>query len=509
MKEEKGKEKAKGIPAKERIEKIEIINSIALKRGFYMPSAEIYKGKADIAGLYAYGHLGKALKLKFENLWRNFFLKLYDNFYEIEGTCVLPTQVFEASGHLQNFNDPLVECLKCHFRFRADQFLEDQLNISIEGLSIEDMSKLIEQNKLKCPKCKSDKLSNVHFFNMMFPLNMGAITKEANAYLTPETAQQSYLAFKRQFEVLRKRLPMGLAVIGKVFRNEISPRQLFFRLREFTQAELQVFIAQDMLNEDIFGKWHEIKDKNVIVKLAKDKSAREYKLSEIAKTYPKLYLYFLYKIQEFYLDRIQVPRERFRFRELSKEERAFYNKAHFDIEVNLESLGGFKEIAGLHYRSDYDLSRHEKHSNESMEVLWQDKKVLPHVIELSFGVDRNIFAFLDLCFKEEKERTLFSFPTAIAPISIAIFPLVSKDKLPEKAMQVYKTLKNYFTCDYDESDSIGRRYRRQDEIGTPFCITIDYQTIQDNTVTVRERDSMKQERVAIDKLIDYFCKRIL
>ncbi len=490
------------------MEKLEKINAIALKRGFYMPSAEIYKGKADIAGLYAYGHLGKSLKLKLENLWRNFFLKISDNFYEIEGTCILPREVFVASGHLQNFNDPLVECFKCHFRFRADQFLEDELNINVSGLSLEDMTKLIKQNKLKCPKCGSDRLSDVKFFNMMFALSMGAVSKEANAYLTPETAQQSYLAFKRQYEALRRKLPIGLAVIGKVFRNEISPRQLFFRLREFTQAELQVFISEEMLNQDIFGEWEKIKDKKVPVKLAKDKVQKEYKLDELARNYAKLYLYFLYKIYQFYIEKLKVPKEKFRFRELSEDERAFYNKAHFDIEVDIESLGGFKEIAGLHYRSDYDLSRHQKQSRESLIVTWQNKKVLPHVIELSFGIDRNIFALLDIFYKQEKERTLFKFPPAIAPISIAVFPLVSKDNLPEKAKEVYNILRNYFDVFYDESDSIGRRYRRQDEIGTPFCVTIDYQTLNDNTVTVRDRDSMKQERVAISSLVDYFCKRI-
>lgn len=491
------------------MEKLELINGIALKRGFFMPSAEIYKGKAEIGGLYFYGHLGKAVKLKFENLWRKFFLSIHDNFHEIEGTCILPRQVFEASGHLEHFNDPLIECQKCHFRFRADHFIEDSLNISIEGLSLDDMTKLIKQNKLKCPKCKSEKLGDVNFYNMMFPLNLGAINKnETNAYLTPETAQQSYLAFSREFEALRKQLPLGLAVIGKVFRNEISPRQLFFRLREFTQAELQVFIAPEMLDSDIFGEWNRIKDKKIPIKRAKEKTMKEYKLEELSKEYGKLYLFFLSKIYEFYVEKLKIPRDKFRFRELSKEERAFYNKAHFDIELNIESLGGFKEVAGLHYRSDYDLGRHQQHSKEKLEVFWNNKKVIPHVIELSFGVDRNIFAFLDIFFKQEKERNLFSFPASIAPVDIAVFPLVNKDKLPKKAKEVYNTLKSLFGCYYDEADSIGRRYRRQDEIGTPFCITIDYQTLEDNKVTIRDRDTMKQERVAIDRLIDYFCKKL-
>jgi len=486
-------------------EKIELINAIALKRGFFMPSAEIYKGKADIAGLYFYGHLGKSMKLKFESLWRNFFLKLHDNFYEIEGTCILPKQVFEASGHLENFNDPLVQCLNCGFRFRADVFIEDELGINVYGFTNEEMTKIIRQNSLKCPKCNSIKLGDVNFFNMMFPISLGALSKEPNAYLTPETAQQSYLAFKREYEALRKKLPLGLAVIGKVFRNEISPRQIFFRLREFTQAELQVFIDKDMLDEDLLGIWEKIKNKEVKVKLANEEKEKEYKISELP--YPKLYLSFLYKIQEFYFEKLKIPKEKFRFRELSEEERAFYNKFHFDVEIYLDSLKGFKEVAGLHYRSDYDLGRHEKHSKESMNVLWKNKKVLPHVIELSFGVDRNIFALLDVFFKKEKERNLFCFPPSVSPIQIAVFPLVNKDGLNNKAREIYEKLKNYFDCFYDEADSIGRRYRRQDEIGTPFCITVDYQTLEDDTVTIRDRDSMKQERIKIENLLDYFCKK--
>ncbi|MEM1577656.1 MAG: glycine--tRNA ligase [Candidatus Pacearchaeota archaeon] len=489
------------------MEKLELINGIALKRGFFMQSAEIYKGKAEFSGLFSYGHLGKLMKLKFENLWRNFFLKLHDNFHEIEGSCILPKKVFEASGHLENFNDPLVECKNCGFRFRADHFIEDELGINVTSLSLEEMTRIIKQNKLKCPKCNSQNLSDVEFFNMMFPLSLGVLSKEINAYLTPETAQQAYLAFKRQFEALRRKLPLGLAVIGKVFRNEISPRQSFFRLREFTQAELQIFIAPEMLDEDILGIWNEIKDKDIIVKRVNDKEAKKYKLKELANDYKKLYLSFMYKIQEFYLDKLKIPIEKFRFRELSEEERAFYNKAHFDIELFIETLNGFKEVAGLHYRSDYDLSRHQKFSKEKLEVLWNNKKIIPHVIELSFGVDRNIYAFLDIFFKKEKERNLFSFPLAIAPIDIAVFPLVNRDGLNEKAKEVYNMLKYWFKCYYDEADSIGRRYRRQDEIGTPFCITIDYETLEDNTVTIRDRDSMKQERIKIENLINFFCEK--
>lgn len=482
----------------EAIDKLEKITAIALKRGFFWPTAEIYGGKA---GFYSYGHLGKSMKNKFEQLWRSHFLE-NENFYEIEPSTILPEQVFVASGHLEHFNDPLVECKTCHFRFRADQFLEDN-GINPENMTIEEMSKTITEKQLKCPKCNSWHLSSAKWFNMMFPIALGAAGVKDMAYLTPETAQAAYLAFKREFEATRKKLPLGLAIIGKAFRNEISPRQLFFRLREFTQAELQIFFDPNELDKIEEKKWKDISKYKLLLLPFKEKK-QEMSCDEANKTLklPKFYLYYMALIQKFYLEKLQVPKEKFQFRELSEQERAFYNKIHWDIELNLETLGGFKEVAGIHYRTDYDLSRHEKHSKENLKIFWNNKSFIPHVLELSFGVDRNIWALLDIFYKEEKERTLFTFPMSISPINIAVFPLVSRENMPEKASEVYNMLKKEtsFSCFYDEVDSIGRRYRRQDEIGTPFCITIDSQTMKDNTITIRERDSMKQRRVKIEKL---------
>ena len=245
---------------KEAIEKLDEITAIALKRGFFWPTAEIYGGKS---GLLTYGHLGKAMKNKFENLWRKHFIKTNENYYEIESAVILPETVFIASGHLEHFNDPLVECKTCHYRFRADKFIEDNLKINAEELTIKKMSDLIRKNKLKCPKCGSWHLSEVKWFNMMFPIQLGTVGVKDLAYLTPETAQASYLAFKREFDATRKKLPLGLAIIGKAFRNEISPRQLITRMKEFHQAELQIFFDPEKIDE--CGEWESIESKKIKV----------------------------------------------------------------------------------------------------------------------------------------------------------------------------------------------------------------------------------------------------
>ena len=478
--------------------KAEQISAIASKRGFFHQTAEIYGGKA---GFFSYGHLGKLLKSRFENLWRKYFLSLNDNFYEIQSNNILPEPVFIASGHIEHFNDPVTECQKCRFRFRADQFLEDK-GLKIEGLNVDELTGVIRNNKLRCPKC-GGMLSDVKWFNMMFPVTIGF--EGDKAYLSPETAQASYLAFKQEFEATRKKLPLGIAIIDKAYRNEISPRQLFFRLREFTQAELQIFFEQSQMNN--FDKtntdeWKTIKQYKLRLKPSKQNSEIEISCEDAREKLklPSMYLFYMAKIQQFYLDTLKIPKIKFRFRELSENERAFYNKLHFDIELNLETLGGFKEVAGIHYRTDHDLSGHAKQSRQNLEVFFDNKKFIPHVLELSFGVDRNIWAFLDLFYEKEKERDLFKFPSHIAPVQAAIFPLVNKDGMDNLAHEIYNSLKEYFECFYDDSGSIGRRYRRQDEIGTPFCITIDSQTLKDKTVTIRERDSMKQYREKISNL---------
>ena len=473
--------------------KTDKIMNIATKRGFFFPSGEIYNSKA---GFWTYGHLGTLLKHKFEDLWRNYFLNLNENYYEIEDTNILAKEVFKSSGHLKHFSDPLTECKKCHFRFRADELIEDETGLNMQGLKEDELDKLIKENKLKCPRCGSE-LDKVKFFNMMFDLKVGA-TGEDIMYLKPETAQSSFLAFKREFMALRERLPLGLAIIGKAFRNEISPRQGFFRLREFTQAELQIFFDPDDLNE--CENWNEVK--NYKVKLFIKNKLQELTCEDVNKKskLPKLYVYHLAKIQQFYLNILKIPKEKFRFRELNEKERAFYNKLHFDIELDLETLGGWKELGGLHFRSDYDLSKHQEGSGEKLEVNINGKKFTPNVLELSFGIDRNIWGLLDLFFHEDKEKQIFKLPFNLVPIQVAVFPLVDKDKLPEKASEIYNLIKDEFKVFFDNKGSIGKMYRRVDEIGVPAMITIDHQSLKDNSVTLRNRDDMKQIRVKIKDL---------
>lgn len=481
----------------------EKIMNIAANRGFFYPSAEIYGAKA---GFWTYGHLGTRIKQRWESLWRDLFLSLSNNYFEIEDCSILPKPVFEGSGHLENFDDMLTECEKCHLRYRADDLIEEALHINAEGLDEEAMTKLINENKLVCQKCQS-KLMPVRRFNIMFDLRVG-VTGDEVMYLRPETAQSPYLAFKREFEALRKKIPFGLASIGKAFRNEISPRQGFFRLREFSQAELQIFFDPD--NIDKAEGWHDVKNYKLILFTVKDRKSKKPKEvsckdANAKLKLPKFYIYHMAKVQQFYLDTMKIPKAKFRLRELSEKERAFYNKIHFDVELELESLKGFKEVTGIHYRTDHDLGGHQKHSKERLEVVTEEKRFVPHVLELSFGVDRNLWALMDIFYKEEKERTLFAFPANIAPIEVAVFPLVNKDNIPSVASEIYSKLK-CFKRFYDAGGSVGRRYRRQDEVGTPYCVTIDYDSLKDNTVTVRDRDSMKQVRVKADELIEKLKK---
>jgi len=411
--------------------KSENILNIATKRGFFFPSGEIYGAKA---GFWTYGHLGTLMKHKFENLWRDYFLNMDDNYFEIEDVNILGEDVFKSSGHLKHFSDPL-----------------------------------------------EDEKGNVKQFNMMLEVKVG-VTGDETMYLRPETAQNAYTSFKREFMALRGKLPMGLAIIGKAFRNEINPRQGFFRLREFTQAELQIFFKENNFEVN----FNEVKNYKVRI-MNKDIKCSELNL-------PKFYSYHLAKIQQFYLDVLKIPKEKFRFRELDEKERAFYNRIHFDIELNVESLNGFVECGGLHYRGDYDLKNHK------ISVNYDGKNIYPYVLELSFGVDRNILALMDIFYKKEKERELFLFNRNITPVEVAVFPLVNKDNIPKKAEEIYELIKSDFSAFYDCKGSIGKMYRRMDEIGCVAMLTIDHDSLKNNDITLRDRNSMKQIRVKIKDL---------
>jgi len=433
--------------------KIDEIASIASKRGFFFQTASIYGGKA---GFFTYGHLGKALKLNWESLWREHILSLDDNFYEIQGNNILPEPVFRASGHIENFNDPLTECKKCHSRFRVDQFLEDNGLENAGTLSIEKMNEEMKKRNLRCMKCGGE-LSEAKQFNMMFPITLGF--NEEKAYLSPETAQAAYLAFKEEFAATRSKLPLGLAIIDKVYRNEISPRQMFFRLREFSQAELQIFFDPAKINEH--QKWKEVSEKKLRIKFVSDNEVKEVSCAELNSKFdiPKFYLYYAAKVQEFYISALGIPKEKFRLRELGSDERAFYNKIHFDVEVMLDTIGGFKEIAGVHYRTDHDLVGHSKVSGKNLEVFYDEKKILPHVLELSFGVDRNIWTLLDIFYSVGKEGSMFRFPSNIAPIKATVLPLVKDAEFEKISEEIMDSLKKEWNVFYIEHNTGTARLR--------------------------------------------------
>ncbi len=477
--------------------------AFAKKKGFIYQSSEIY---GSLSGFYDYGHLGTLLKHNFENIWRKFFLNLNDNSFEIEASEIMHENVFRASGHLENFVDPLTKCSECQASFRADHLIEGAINKRVEGLSPEELTTLIETNNLTCLNCKSE-LMPVEVMNMMFPVQLG-VGNTHTAYLRPETAQSPYVNFKLQYELQRKKLPMGLALVGKAFRNEISPRNLTIRQRSFTQAELQLFFNPSKVDEH--EDFHAIKDVPLRTMLIGDRETNtitertpEMLLNEL----PKFYVYHLAKIQEFYLNVLKIPKEHFRLYQLNDKEKAFYNKFHFDIEIKVADLG-FIEVGGLHYRTDHDLKGHEKVSGQKMEVLEEatGEKFIPHVLELSFGVDRSVYSLLDLNYQPAQERgnAVLSLPKKLTPFFCAVFPLVkNKDPITQKAKDVYKELKEAYSCFYDASSAVGRRYARADEIGVRYCITVDFDTLDDQAVTVRDRETTKQERIPIKQLKDH------
>ncbi|MFC1686820.1 glycine--tRNA ligase [Nanoarchaeota archaeon] len=479
---------------------LEQFHTFLKKKGFIYPASEIYGG---LSGFYDYGHLGTLTKRNLETVWRRFFLTLAPNYYEIDACQVMNHDVFKASGHLENFLDPILNCSKCDFSERTDHFLGDNTKEKhLEGLTPNKYDELIKNHKLRCPKCKAS-FQKTKLVNMMFPVYLG--TAQSNiAYLRPETAQSPYVNFKLQYEVQRKKLPLGLATIGKAFRNEISPRNLTLRQREFTQAELQIFFNPQDFQVD-FKKVENYKLKVLLVKDRKNDSgkAKLFACKSLKKLLPEWYLYHLAKVQQFFLEILEIPLEKFRLFELNKEERAFYNKYHFDVEIDLNYLG-FTEIGGIHYRTDHDLGGHQKTSKQNMEVMDEkNNKFIPHVLELSLGIDRIIYSLLDLSYKEDKKRgnIVLSLPKKMSPFFCSVFPLVkNKPMLVKKTKKVYDELKDCYSCFYDETASIGRRYARADEVGTCYNLTVDFDSLKDNAVTVRDRDTTKQKRVKISKL---------
>ncbi|HYY66526.1 MAG TPA: glycine--tRNA ligase [Nitrososphaeraceae archaeon] len=474
----------------------EEIMNLALKRGFYFPSCEIY-GDAP-AGFWEYGPIGTGLKNKFIDLWRKEIVRR-DDMIEIDGSQIMSKSVFIASGHIGNFEDPIIKCTKCNSIFRPDRYITEKTGEIIpERKSDQEIDAIIKERQLRCPNCNGE-FGPVSRFNMMFKVGIGPTEEEA--YLRPETCQTIFVDFARVFKTMRGKLPLGIAQVGKSFRNEIAPRQSLLRLREFYQAEIEVFCNPNKLND--LPRFKEVKD--TVLKLFDGTSITEVTADEgIRKGLlpNNLVAYYLVLLHEFYA-KTGIDMNRTRFRQLSNQEKAFYASIAFDYEV--ETTMGWLELVACNYRSDYDLKGHAAVSKKNLEIMDPSDqiKVLPHVFELSMGIDRSIYAILEHSYFEDNEhddRIILKLKPYLAPILVGVLPLMTKEGLGEKAHKIYSELKREFDTFYDESGSIGRRYRRLEEIGVPLAVTIDKMTLKDDTVTIRYRDTMQQKRIKVSEL---------
>jgi glycyl-tRNA synthetase len=461
------------------------------QRGFFFKAAESYPNTP--AGFLDYGPLGVGLKSRLVDLWRRVVVKR-DGMLEIDGSQILPRAVFEASGHLSSFTDPFVKCAKCGSVFRPDKLIEEKTGKGVpEKLSDAEYDQEMDRHGVKCLRCGS-KLSGTTRFNMMFRVGIGPAQEEA--YLRPETCQSIFVDFPLLFKTQRVKLPVGIAQVGRSFRNEIAPRQALIRLRELNQAEVEVFFnpkrADDRRFDDSLGRalafrLPDGKDETLTVAEAREKGVIPHKLAG----------HYLALIESFYED-AGIKAEDIRFRVLADEDRAFYSRAAFDLEVKLS--WGWVELVACNYRGDFDLGGHARVSGSSFTVDDDGEKVLAHVFELSLGIDRSIFAVMESSMKGEGERRVMALRPYLSPTQVCVFPLVNKDGLQEGARGVYEDLRESFDAFYDESGGIGRRYARADEAGVPACVTYDYASLKDGTVTLRDRDTRAQERVALPDL---------
>jgi len=476
----------------------ELVSFLQSKGFLWGPFPEIYGG---FSGFYSYGPLGKLLKNKVEDTLRKTFQS--NGFWEVECPIVLPDIVWKASGHLDTFVDRTVSCKKCNGAFTADKLIEEKYDVSADAFSDQQLLNFINEKKIRCPACGGEFNYDIKKQSLM----MKTWVNDIDASLRPETATVTYLPFKRYYEFFRKKLPICVYQIGKAFRNEISPRQHVLRSREFTQAESQLFIDPifknkwDKYNEIKKEKlpfWsHEVQKKNKKVEVISVEAAMKKKYLQ-TKSYA-WNVWLAYK----HFENMGFPKDRMRLRQHHPDERAFYADDAWDIEVNFDSFG-WVECCGVHERMDYDLVQHEKFSKENLQATREDgKKVTPHIIEMAFGIDRMVFGLLDSFYdkKDVKDgKTTLKVPYHLAPVDVAIFPLLKKDKLPEKAMKVKEKLEREFVVEYDAGGSIGRRYLRAAEAGTAYCVTIDHDSLKKDDVTLRDRDTGKQIRIKIKEL---------
>jgi glycyl-tRNA synthetase len=470
---------AKDKKNKEIKDSLKHIVSLCKRRGFIYHGSDIYGG---FANTYSYGPYGTELKRNIKNLWWSEFVSKRTDMVGIDGPILLHPHAWRASGHLEGFNDALIDCKDCKARYRADQFIEDVLDIDADGKSCEELTKIINDNDLKCPKCGSKNFTDARNFNLMFKTHMSKTTScdtsdssdDDAAYLRPETAQAIFLEYKNVVDTTRVKIPFGIAQIGKAFRNEITPGNFIFRTIEFEQMEIEYFIHESIWQEQ-FNKW-------------------------------------LHSMRK-WCDLIGLKNDNLHEKEHEKEKLSHYSKRTVDIVYDFPF--GRSELYGLAYRTDFDLSAHQKSSGVKQEYFDQptNTRFIPHVIEPTFGVDRTILALLCDAYEEEKlenneTRTVLHLSPKIAPVKVAVFPLMKKDQLKPLAKEIFNNLKLKYATEYDETGAIGKRYRRQDELGTPLCITVDYDTLEDDCVTIRDRDTMQQQRVKIENIEKFIEERI-
>ena len=489
---------------------IETFNSLIKRRGFiWGPSPEIYGG---LAGFYSYGPAGMALKNNVLSLFRK-ELRVF-GFGEVECPTIMPEIVWKASGHLERFIDPVLKCKKCDTLHRADKFLQEQFpDLMIDGMSYEEMEDLIRKNKISCPKCDTP-FGKIEEYNLMLKTHVGA---DKIAYLRPETATTTYLLFNRLDQDARRQYPVKVFQYGKAYRNEISPRQQVLRMRAFDQFELQLFIGkeQEMDYEDYEGfKHHKIP---LLDWKLQEKGIAEPKMCSLedaikSSTLKKpAYAYCLYL--GYHLTKmLGYPDDVIRLRQHSPHEMSHYADDAWDLEIKTIQFG-WVEICGIHDRTDYDLKQHGKFSNQNFEIpMGSDPQVkeIPQILEIAFGPDRIIYTLLETAFNVEDERINLKLKALLAPNTIAVFPLVrNKADIVDLAKKVHdKLLDARVMSFFDAAGSIGKRYRRQDELGTPFCITIDYDSLEDKSVTLRDRDTMEQIRVKISNLVEVVNEKL-
>lgn len=452
---------------------MEKLVNLCKARGFVFPSSEIYGG---FAAVYDYGPLGVELLNNLKKAWWKAMVQMRSDIVGLDSAIFMSPKIWEASGHVGGFSDPLTECRSCHARLRVDHLLEDIGVVADEKMTVEEINTLFSAHTkdIACPKCGGHEFTEVRKFNLLVQSNLGNFTGDMNrepVYLRGETCQGIYVNFDNVMTSTRKKLPFGIAQIGKAFRNEITARQFIFRTRELEQMEMQYFLSPQA----------------EMVEYEKLRQAR----------------------WQFYLD-LGIKPENLRWHK--HENLVFYAKEAYDIEYNFPF--GFKELEGIHARGDYDLTQHGKFSGHDFTYTDSatQEKYIPHIIESSVGPGRMMLAVLTEAYHEEEvegeTRVVLRFPPALAPFKIAVLPLSKKEELQGPAQEILAMLRDRYMVDYDETQSIGKRYRRQDEIGTPYCVTVDFETLNDAAVTVRDRDTMQQERVKIAELKAYFAGKL-